>query len=95
MCLKLIPWVTPLNAGGNLNCKGATHGTDPMGLLGGEVGLEKNTNSPTPKNEFCNFFFRSEFEAEHGDDDSQVSVSKLMPKRVKRRRKAVAAGGNF
>ena len=42
VCLKLIPRVTPLNAQ-KLKVSEGTHGTDPMGLLGGEVGLEKHT----------------------------------------------------
>ena len=42
MCLKLIPWVIPLNAG-ELKALEGTHGTKPMGLLGREVGLEKHT----------------------------------------------------
>ena len=42
MCLKLIPRVTPLNDAGELKVLEGTHGTEPMGLLGGEVGLEKN-----------------------------------------------------
>ena len=42
MCLKLIPRVTPLNAGELILLKG-THGTNPMKLPGGEVGLEKHT----------------------------------------------------
>ena len=50
VCLKLIPRVTPLNAG-ELKVKEGTHGTDQMGLMGGEVGLEKRTK-PDKKNEF-------------------------------------------
>ena len=41
MFLKLIPRVTPLNAGGYKVLEG-THGTDPMGLRGGQDGLEKH-----------------------------------------------------
>ena len=31
--------------------------------------------------------FRSEFEDEHGDDESRSNIARLMPKRVKRRRR--------
>ena len=31
--------------------------------------------------------FRSEFEDEHGDDQSRSNIARLMPKRVKRRRR--------
>ena len=48
MCLKLIPRVTPLNAG-KLKVLEGTQGTEPMGLLGGKVGLEKQTKSPPKK----------------------------------------------
>ena len=43
MCLKLTPRVTPLNAR-ELRVLEGTHGTKPKGLLGGEVGLQKNKN---------------------------------------------------
>ena len=42
MCFKLILQVNPLNAG-ELKVLEDTHGTDPIGLLGGEVGLAKHT----------------------------------------------------
>ena len=45
MCLKLILQVTPLNAG-ELRVLESTHGTNLMGLQGGEVGLEKHTKPP-------------------------------------------------
>ena len=45
VCLKLIPWVTPLNAG-KLKVLEGTHGSDPMGFWGGLVVLERHT---TPK----------------------------------------------
>ena len=41
---KLIPRVTPLNAG-ELKLLESTHGTNPMELLGGEMVLEKQTNT--------------------------------------------------
>ena len=40
--IHLILWVTLLNAG-ELKVREGTHETEPMGLLGGEVGLEKHT----------------------------------------------------
>ena len=40
MFLKLILRVTPLNASGYKVLEG-THGTNPMGLRGGQEGLEK------------------------------------------------------
>ena len=42
VCLKLIPQVTPLNTG-ELKVLEGTHESDPMELLGGQVGLEKHT----------------------------------------------------
>ena len=39
---KLITRATPFNAG-ELKVLEGTHGTKPMGLLGGEVGFEKHT----------------------------------------------------
>ena len=48
MCLKLIPRVTPLNAR-ELKVLEGTHGTKPMELLGGEVGLETHITPPPPK----------------------------------------------
>ena len=41
-CLKLIPWVTPLNEG-ELKVLEGTHRTDPIELRGGEVGLKKHS----------------------------------------------------
>ena len=41
---KLIPQVTPFNAG-ELKVLEGTHGTNPMELLGGEMVLEKQTNT--------------------------------------------------
>ena len=42
------------------------------------------------------FFYRLEFESEHGDDSNRANVQRLMPKRVKRRRRVdnEAGGGD-
>ena len=47
MCLKLILQVTPLNMG-ELKVLEGTHRTEPMGLLGREVGLVKHTWNSAP-----------------------------------------------
>ena len=59
MCLKLIQRVTPLNAGEFQLLEG-THGIDPMGLWGGQVGLEKHTKNALFKEQF-NFIFCNNF----------------------------------
>ena len=45
MFLELILRVTPLNPG-ELKVLGGTHGTEPLRLLGGEMGLEIQTTPP-------------------------------------------------
>ena len=57
VCLKLIPQVYPLNAG-ELKVLEGTHGTNPIVLRGGEVGLEKNTKNNNDKSKVRYLFSR-------------------------------------